>query len=174
MSHHTAFFRCLKALTILMICGYLMMPAAHAEGGCPDGSFPIGGGSAGWQGCAPMGGGEGEEESSGPQEVWETRWGSIAIGDGAFGAVEGAKSKEAAEAVALERCRNSTPNALCHIKVTYYDQCAALAWSDKGVVAFRGPDEEENKREAIANCKSHGDTGCRIFYSACSFQERVQ
>lgn len=27
----------------------------HAEGRCPDGYFPIGGGNAGWEGCAPMG-----------------------------------------------------------------------------------------------------------------------
>nr|WP_298686289.1 hypothetical protein [uncultured Dongia sp.] len=42
---------------------------ARAEGNCPDGFFPIGGGNAGWEGCAPMGpmdDGGGEEEA--PQE----------------------------------------------------------------------------------------------------------
>jgi hypothetical protein len=31
------------------------VPSAWAEGNCPDGMFPIGGGNAGWEGCAPMG-----------------------------------------------------------------------------------------------------------------------
>jgi hypothetical protein len=34
---------------------------ARAEGNCPPGMFPIGGGSAGWEGCAPMGGGDEDE-----------------------------------------------------------------------------------------------------------------
>lgn len=37
-----------------------LAPAASAEGNCPPGFFPIGGGNAGWEGCAPMGGDDGD------------------------------------------------------------------------------------------------------------------
>lgn len=39
------------------------VPAAHAEGRCPPGFYPTGGGTAGWLGCAPMGPMEEEEAS---------------------------------------------------------------------------------------------------------------
>ncbi|MEZ5997495.1 MAG: hypothetical protein R3B98_02235 [Hyphomonas sp.] len=47
--------------TSLAIAGLFLVtlagiaPSARAEGNCPPGYFPIGGGSAGWEGCAPMG-----------------------------------------------------------------------------------------------------------------------
>ena len=36
--------------------------AAHAEGPCPPGFYPTGGGQSGWHACAPMGPMEEEEE----------------------------------------------------------------------------------------------------------------
>lgn len=39
----------------------------RAEGNCPDGYFPIGRGSAGWEGCAPMGPAAGAGGSEEPQ-----------------------------------------------------------------------------------------------------------
>jgi hypothetical protein len=50
----------------LMAAGFFLVtlagfaPAASAEGNCPPGFFPIGGGNAGWEGCAPMGGDDGD------------------------------------------------------------------------------------------------------------------
>ena len=42
--------------------------SAAAEGRCPPGYFPIGGGGSGWEGCAPMGGdGEDGPRRSQPQ-----------------------------------------------------------------------------------------------------------
>jgi hypothetical protein len=38
-------------------------PLARAEGFCPPGHYPIGGGTGGWVGCAPMDGGVGQAES---------------------------------------------------------------------------------------------------------------
>ena len=43
--------------TIILIAALALfwVAPAKAEGNCPPGYFPIGGGSAGWEGCAPMG-----------------------------------------------------------------------------------------------------------------------
>lgn len=143
---------------------------AHAEGNCPGGSFPIGRKNAGTQNCAPMAGDNNGLSAKSPKQHW---WGSIATGEKAMGGAEGMASKEQAEATALERCEHSAPNASCHIAITYYDQCAALAWGDQGTAAYRGPNEEENKREAMAACTAQRYTDCEIFYSACSLRENT-
>jgi hypothetical protein len=151
----------------------LFIPApSMAEGRCPPGYFPVGGGGAGWEGCAPMGGEPGEgTDTSAPE--WETRWGAIATGSGAFGAVENARSKKEAERIAMARCLQSTANARCKIKGSYHDQCVALAWGDKGAISYRGPDELENRQRAMALC-SKETTDCQIFYSACSLPARIR
>ncbi len=64
-----------SARLLLALIGVPLVGAAltfsvpsRAEGRCPDGYFPIGGGDAGWEGCAPMGGDdEGDEEGDGPE-----------------------------------------------------------------------------------------------------------
>jgi hypothetical protein len=43
-----------------------------AEGNCPPGYFPIGGGNAGWEGCAPMGEYEDYEDEGYYDEEYET------------------------------------------------------------------------------------------------------
>ena len=146
----------------------LFAAPSRAEGGCPDGYFPIGGGNGGWQGCAPMGGGR--DEDPGPQ--WKSRWGAIATGKGAFGAVENATSKGTAERIAMQRCRASTPGAQCKIKGSYHDQCVALSWGDSGALAFRSPDQADAERMAVASCSKY-TTDCQLYYSACSLPVRV-
>lgn len=77
------------SLCLVAVCLLGTADVAWAEGRCPDGYFPISG-SAGWEGCAPMGpmyeDGDGQSSrSSEPQ--WSTRWGVIAVGGGGgFGA----------------------------------------------------------------------------------------
>ncbi|MGN6151919.1 MAG: hypothetical protein ACTHOH_07910 [Lysobacteraceae bacterium] len=60
-------------LALLLLAG--LLPAglrpAHAEGNCPPGMFPIGGGNAGWVGCAPMGPGSGDGgDDAPPPPAW--------------------------------------------------------------------------------------------------------
>ena len=161
--------RYLDVFVSLALSGlFLMSGQSHAEGICPAGSFPIGGGNGGWQGCAPMGNGAGE-----PAEEWETRWGAIATGNGLFGAAEGASSKSQAEKIALRQCQESGgKGGKCKVKITYRDQCAALAWGDGGAIAFRSPDRSDAETSAVAACSQH-TTDCQLYYSACSYPERV-
>lgn len=95
-----SFFRarrsCIRLACVLSLC--LFTCTVSAEGNCPNGYYPIGGGNSGWQGCAPMSTGDaGNPPDPGPQ--WATRWGAIAVdGDkGSFGGVEGQRSKGAAK-----------------------------------------------------------------------------
>lgn len=48
-----------------LLLAMLASVALWAEGRCPPGFFPTGGGNAGWLGCAPMGPGAGEAEGGG-------------------------------------------------------------------------------------------------------------
>ena len=64
---------------------------SHAEGRCPDGYFPIGGGNAGWEGCAPMGPAAAAGGAEEPQPQLEARWGAIATANGALGVSAGKK-----------------------------------------------------------------------------------
>lgn len=50
-------FNTLFVLPFLLIPIFLIPHNAKAEGNCPPGMYPIGGGNAGWHGCAPMNGG---------------------------------------------------------------------------------------------------------------------
>lgn len=160
--------RTLTALALLFLAAVVFSSESRAEGGCPDGFFPIGGGNGGWQGCAPMGNGPAE-----PAEEWETRWGSIATGQGLFGASQGVHSKSQAEKIALRQCQESGgKGGKCKVKITYHDQCAALAWGDGGAIAFRSPDRSDAESSAVAACSQH-TTDCQLYYSACSYPERV-
>lgn len=63
-----AFFAFCVTVSSLVFAGPSM-----AEGRCPDGYFPTGGGGAGWEGCAPMG--DTPDRGPGrPQPQWESRW----------------------------------------------------------------------------------------------------
>ena len=154
--------------TVLMVACALFATDSNAEGNCPSGYYPIGGGSAGWEGCAP-----GSTEETDPVEEWESRWGAIATGDGLFGAHEGASSKSRAEKLALRQCQGGQKGRKCKIKVFYHDQCAALAWGDGGAIAFRSPDKSDAEQSAVAACSQH-TTDCELYYSACSYPERIR
>lgn len=165
-----------RVLTVLGIAAgavFLLQPgSATAEGRCPPGYFPIGGGSAGWEGCAPMGGGE-DEEPAPAQPQWNTRWGAVAVTDGAFGYSHSWPSERKAIKEALRQCKNDAGGATCHVRLTYHDQCVALAWGDGGNTAASAVNIATAERMALDLCSK--ETGnCKIYYSGCSYPERVR
>lgn len=145
----------------------------RAEGRCPDGYFPIGGGNAGWEGCAPMGpeSGAGDAEDTPPK--WKTRWGAIATGPGIIGASTGMDSQNSAENHAMSDCQAQSGGKPCKISVAYYNQCAALAWGVEGSIWARSPDLKDAEETALSSCKDR-TTKCDIYYSACSYAESAQ
>lgn len=159
----------LPHLPLLLVL--LMHADARAEGRCPDGYFPIGGGSAGWEGCAPMGpGADGAQE---PEPQLETRWGAVATADGALGVAAGMDSQDSAEQHAMSDCQAQSRDKTCKLQVAYYNQCVAVAWGDAGSLWARSPDPYDAEEMALSNCQQK-TTNCDIYYSACSYAERVQ
>jgi hypothetical protein len=164
----------------LFLIALLALPlTALAEGNCPPGFYPTGGGAAGWHACAPMDGGvgdgRGEQQEEAPQqaqEEWEDRWGAIATANGAFGVSASKKSKEQAAQEALAECRRNAGKEPCKLKPPYYNQCAALAWGDSTNIVARGPDLHEVEQRAVDLCAKETNN-CRIYYSACSLPIRL-
>ena len=147
----------------------------RAEGNCPNGYYPIGGGSAGWEGCAPIGPGAGAGDSGEPEPQLETRWGAIATTDGALGVSKSKNSQSSAEQQAMSDCQAQVKpgGKPCVIRLAYYNQCAAVAWGDGGSLWARSADVKKAESMALANCKNDS-TNCEVLYSACSYAERAQ
>jgi hypothetical protein len=158
----------LPLLTVLLVHA-----DARAEGRCPDGYFPIGGGSTGWEGCAPMGPDAGTGTSEEPEPQWETRWGAVATTDGAMGVAAGQESQENAEQQAIAECQAHSPDKACEVRIAYYNQCVAVAWGDAGSRMARSPDLKDAEETALRNCEKT-TTNCDLYYSACSYAERAQ
>lgn len=97
-----------KYRSAILFFSIMWLPAtiAWAEGNCPSGYYPIGGGNGGWNGCAPMSSGSGSGSGpANPGASWATRWGAIATDRvGTFG-TEGLASKRQAKSAALAECK---------------------------------------------------------------------
>lgn len=157
---------------------------AHAEGRCPPGQYPIGDQNVG--GCAPIpGAGGGAAPAPVATGKWETRWGAIAEDRSAndrgvpvsTGAAESKKSKREAIAAAVKQCE-AGGGKKCVASIVYYNQCAAMADTDKVQAALgmksathRAPTLKEAESMALARCKENSGGECTIFYSACSMSE---
>lgn len=156
----------------LWLCtGLIWAPEAFAEGNCPAGYFPIGGGSAGWEGCASMGPAQGNGGNQGSQPPLKPRWGAIAITDGAFGVAAGAESEAEAKREAISDCESMSKGRPCEVRMAYDNQCAALAWGTHINAVARAPGQLQAEQLAMARCSSK-DTKCEIYYSDCSLPSR--
>lgn len=121
------------------------------------------------------GGTSGSQVDSGPS--WATRWGAIAIDDGSnggskMGRAEAFSSKGKAERAALADCRSKGGHK-CTLEHTYHDQCVAVAWGDTLVSTASAEDSERASQLAVEKC-GKSTTNCGIYYTGCSYPERVQ
>lgn len=119
-------FRMFRPLALIAPLLLWAAPAL-AEGNCPPGYFPIGGGDAGWEGCAPMGGDSGYDDGYGddgyydappPYQYTEQDWADWA--------------REAAEADARRRAALQNDPVL--------QQLAKGSWD------FEGPGKDKTRR----------------------------
>lgn len=162
----------------LFACGLLLiMGSAFAEGGsCPPGYYPIGGqGSAG---CAPMPEYGASEDKTNEREtiqpIWEARWGAISVdtSNGKFGIGKSMPTKKQAEEAASYECEEEGGKN-CVIDLSYYNQCAAVAWGAAYVTTASAETKEQASLRAAQTCGER-TSNCKIYYSDCSFPVRIQ
>jgi hypothetical protein len=165
--------RFIRALApILMLAGLGFSVSASAEGGCPAGSYPIGG--QGVQGCAPIpSSGSTSSEGPRPNGRWIKTWGALASApNGASGASVGGRSKRDAAAEAVGLCGAVG----CKVDFTYYNQCAAVyvPKTGRGGTSFGSSVTIEKAEEIASNrCATDGGIGCYKVYSACTEPEFI-
>lgn len=107
-----------------------------------------------------------------PTGRWQKTWGAIAMDEvaGNVGTSVDMDSRRDAEQEAMRRCQK--PNSVgCKVRITYRNQCVALAWSDQpghpgGLVS--GPGLYSVREEAVRECRKNGGGTCAIVHSECS------
>jgi Domain of unknown function (DUF4189) len=158
------------ALLCLMLSALLLpLRAAHAEGGCPDGYYPIGApaGQQGPQGCAPIPGYQQVPTQKEP-ERWEEHWISLAIDPtrGVLGIDTDEVYSSAAELDAMIDCKERG-GVKCRTWQTFKNTCAAVvAGRDYQLVIDTDVDEAED--DAMQACRRQGDSTCHVMYADCS------
>lgn len=169
-----------RALAVLILVLTAVPTTSLAEGRCPPGQYPVGGQGTG--GCAPIpSSGGADARGPVPTGKWETRWGAISedLTTLATGASVSMKSKRQAIAAATAECEKLGGKA-CKTRLTYFNQCAALADAtaeslngETGTsIAAHAETEDQAKNLALAQCGSaQGGQKCGIVYSACSMSE---
>lgn len=154
---------------LVVMLGALLLAPTHAEGGCPEGSYPIGApaGQQGPQGCAPIPGYQ-QAPSQRQPDSWEEHWISLAV-DPATG-VLGVDSDEVyagtAELDAMIDCKDRG-GAECRTWKTFKNACAAVAGSSYYQLAIN-VDLEEAQNEAMDACRAQGESACQVLYADCS------
>ena len=111
---------------------------------------------------------------SSPPPVWQDKWGAIALDKdaGDAGTITDRDSKATAVHDAMSDCRARGATG-CKVVLTYYNQCAAVAWSDDSYGASTDKTIEASESGALSACSKSG-TGCKIVYSACSLPQRIR
>ena len=167
--------RTLDMRSLWMMFALAAFPVCNAIA-CPPGTVPQQG--TGWQGCAPVPGtGPSTPSYSAPREIWEDRWGAIAVDDSniaaGIGSATGMKRKSQAERAALKSCK-SKGIPQCKVKLAYYSQCAALVWGDQSSSINSAPTKEQAIQIGMDRCTQAKDTNCEVYFSDCSYAEQVR
>lgn len=109
-----------------------------------------------------------------PSPQWQTRWGAVAAGSGGFGASVNMPSKRKATKEALRSCKKSGGGDKCVVMVSYYNQCAAVAWGDGSYSASARAGRIELAQQLALKACGEQTSGCKVFYSECSYPARIR
>jgi len=162
-----------------LLASLFLASQAWAEGPCPPGQHMVGQRNvpgASYPICQPIP----SSNAAPPQSpaVWADRWGAIAsdASAGKAGAVVGRASRSEAIDSAMRDC-TSNGGRICQLELTFRNQCAAGAWGagKGGTLAWTSdPYKDGAEKRAVANCVKNSEEGCRVFYSDCSYAERIR
>jgi hypothetical protein len=138
---------------------------------CPIGTYPVGGGSAGWEGCVPYNDSE-PVQPSGPE--WRKQWIAIAMGEGSYGVSVDQSSKRKAEKEALAKCRKSGKGK-CSLAGVTYNQCVATANGGGFGMNYAAPTIKQAEEGALRDCREKiENASCSIYFSHCSYSVRLR
>jgi hypothetical protein len=165
-----------SAMNVLLVL-FCFSDGARAEGNCPQGYHPIGGGAT--AGCAPIsgggnaGGGSRPNAPSPPAPRWEDRWGAIAFDGPQFilGASAEFPSEQAAKSAALKYCKAKGGDN-CQIEISYVNSCAAFTIGERSYYRGAMATLQEAVSDGLKKC-NETDRKCTTYYSACSSPVRI-
>ena len=147
--------------------------AAHAEGGCPQGQYPVSG--QGWQGCNDIPGyGQNQAQPQTARIRWLDHWGAIATDEpsGSLGVSTDMPSSKQAESSALADCQ-SKHGADCKVQITYRNQCVAMVVGGKIFNVNPGTTIAQASQAGLKTCSTAAND-CHVYYSNCSLAQRIQ
>lgn len=145
---------------------------ANAEGGCPPGFYPQN--VPGVHSCIPYPQYDGSDGDSGGAR-WADRWGAMAQdpANHEVGAVTDRTSKRAARNDAVAECVRRGGKK-CKIVSIYKNQCLVSINGSTSGENIRSSSIEQAIRIGMEACAQRGDTGCSVFYQACSHAVRIR
>jgi Domain of unknown function (DUF4189) len=149
---------------------------SFAANGCPYGESPTGPRSdANPLGCVPDPQADNNGQPAQPSGRWETRWGAIATDGtvGRFGAVINYSSKRQAVKAAMKQCIANGGGKACKSRISFYNQCAAIAWGNDSNYVQGAETIEIASRLALEACDKL-TANCKIAYAQCSLPVWVQ
>lgn len=156
---------------LCLVLGAFILPfrTVHAEGGCPEGSYPIGApaGQQGPQGCAPIPGYQQAPKQQEPKQ-WEEHWISLAIDPtrGVLGVDSDEVYSTAAELDAKIDCKERG-GITCRTWQTFKNACVAVVGGQDYQLVIN-TDLESAEDGAMQACRRQGDANCQLMYADCS------
>ncbi|MXV07280.1 MULTISPECIES: DUF4189 domain-containing protein [unclassified Xanthomonas] len=134
---------------------------AFAQTRCPVGA------QAGSAQCLP------DDEASAPSRPageWIKTWGAIATSPSGNGGVSSGRfSKDEAQSVALQNCKNAGVKN-CTVEFVYYNQCVALVYppGGNGGIFYSAATVKEAVSLAKSKCETSAKAECKVAISECS------
>ena len=171
--------KCLIASVLVLIGGLIFTGPATAEGGCPDGYYPIS--LQGATSCAPIpyrSQGQGYQAAPLPSLPSIDRYGVLVFGEAKDGVHKGYTSAafhERQEAIdaAMEQCQ-SKGSLNCRVARVMFSNCVSVAKDSGGKLyaseAMSCADDTAIDRNALAACSAQGGQACRTFAYISAWQ----
>jgi hypothetical protein len=170
----------MRIMPLCWVLAFLLLMThrvVHAEDGCPPGLIPANGTNI--NSCAPIPPGyySNQPALQQPQAqppIWSDRYGAIAADLAPLtpGSSYNEPSRKAAEQAAIDSC-HSNGGVNCQVEISYGNECVALVVGKTRHNAKAGSTIASATESSMKQCKSN-DTGCFVYYTACSLPVRIQ
>jgi Domain of unknown function (DUF4189) len=156
----------------IVLASLVCCSKVQAEGNCPDGYYPIGGGNAGWEGCAPYNTppqpGPGPTPDPGPriQTMYANSYVAVAWHNNAddVWAVWNHRSEAKAKEAALNAC-NQVMGSGCTIAVSTWNTTVAIARRQNGQLWFATESSPKKARKSVMKSCEESQNDCKLLHT---------